>query len=122
MNSENIFQSGIWSGRYYQNENWHDPRQLSLSFDSNSFTIIGNGSDDVGAYNVSGRYSTTTNEIELIKTYQLGTGDEQENLGHSVTIEVTWDPEKQLFAGNWYLNKSSYRDEDLFELKFQKPL
>ncbi len=122
MNSANIFQSGIWSGRYCQYEEWHDPRQFSLLFDSHSFTIIGTGSDDVGAFTVSGKYSTTTNEIELIKTYQQGTGDEKENLGHSVTIEVTWDPEKQLFAGNWYVDTSSYRDDDLFELKFQKPL
>ncbi|CAF2853102.1 unnamed protein product [Rotaria sp. Silwood2] len=120
LNNMNIFSSGIWSGRYFQYGRWHDPQQLSLSFDPNSFTINGHGSDDVGAYTVTGRYSTTTNEIELEKTYQQGTGDERENFGHLVTIEVTWNPEKQLFDGNWYVDKSSFRDEDLFELKFEK--
>ncbi|CAF3707252.1 unnamed protein product [Rotaria socialis] len=122
VNNENIFQSGVWSGRYFQYEAWHDPQQLWLSFDSNSFTINGHGSDDVGRYTVTGKYSTTTNEIELIKAYQQGTGDEEENLGHSVTIEVTWDSNKQLFSGNWYVDTNSYRDENIFELKFEKSL
>ncbi|CAM4825604.1 unnamed protein product [Rotaria magnacalcarata] len=122
VNNVNIFQSGVWSGRYFQYEAWHDPQQLWLSFDSNSFTINGHGSDDVGRYTVTGKYSTTTNEIELIKKYQQGTGDEEENFGHSVTIEVTWDSKKHLFSGNWYVDTNSYRDEDIFELKFEKSL
>lgn len=114
-----LFRSGIWSGRYFQYDQWHGPSNFSLSFDSSSSTINGSGSDGVGAFNISGKYSTETKEIELVKTYKAGTGDQTENLGHSVTIEVTWDPAKQLFAGNWYVDTSSYRGDDLFELQFK---
>jgi hypothetical protein len=120
-NDANLFPSGVWSGRYFQYDQWHGPSNFSLSFDPSSFTIDGSGSDDIGAFNLTGRYSTTTKEIELVKKYQHGTGDESENFGHNVTIEVNWDNDKQLFLGNWYVNTDSYRDEDQYELQFRNP-
>ena len=120
-NASNIFRSGLWSGRYYQYDQWHEPSKFFLSFDSNSFTINGNGSDDVGRFSIVGKYSTATKEIELQKKYEQGTGDQGENLGHSVTIEVTWNLEQQSFIGNWYVNTNSYSDDDRFELKFENP-
>ena len=120
-NETNLFPSGIWSGRYFQYDQWNGPSNFSLSFDSSSFTIDGRGSDDIGDFNLTGRYSTATKEIELLKKYQRNTGDESENFGHTVTIEVTWDGDKQLFLGQWYVDTDSYRDEDRYELQFRNP-
>ncbi len=36
-------------------------------------------------------YSTKTNRIGLTKTYQSGRGNSEQNLGHNVTIQMTWN-------------------------------
>ncbi|CAF3547321.1 unnamed protein product [Rotaria sp. Silwood1] len=122
VDNVDIFQSGVWSSRYYQYEKWHEPQEFLLSFYSESFTVNGHGSDEIGVYTVTGKYSTKTNEIELIKTYQSNTGDSNENLGHQVTIEVTWNPDERQFTGKWYVDTSMFSGEDAFELKFERPL
>ncbi|CAF5203326.1 unnamed protein product, partial [Rotaria magnacalcarata] len=42
--------------------------------------------------------------------------------GHSVTIELTWDPKEHQFIGKWYVDTSMFRGEDQYELKFEKIL
>ncbi|CAF4719639.1 unnamed protein product [Rotaria sp. Silwood1] len=95
----------------HKNDVWGYPREIN-----------GHGSDEIGVYTVTGKYSTKTNEIELIKTYQSNTGDSNENLGHQVTIEVTWNPDERQFTGKWYVDTSMFSGEDAFELKFERPL
>ncbi|CAM4794813.1 unnamed protein product [Rotaria magnacalcarata] len=112
----------VWSSRYYQYEKWHERHEFILSFDPKPFTVNGRGSSDVGTYTVTDKYSTETNEIELIKTYVANTDDPDENLGHSVTIELTWDPKEHQFIGKWYVDTSMFRGEDQYELKFEKIL
>ncbi|CAF3544730.1 unnamed protein product [Rotaria sp. Silwood1] len=48
--------------------------------------------------------------------------DSNENLGHQVTIEVTWNPDERQFTGKWYVDTSMFSGEDAFELKFERPL
>jgi hypothetical protein len=118
----NIFQTGVWSSRYLQYGSWHESHELLLSYDPKSFTVNGHGSDEVGGYTIIGKYSMQTNEIELTKTYQPGTGNLAENLEHIAKIEVTWNPTERQFVGKYYVDTSKFFGEDIFQLKFEKPL
>ena len=61
-----------------------------------------------------------TNRIGLTKTYQRGTGDWQQNLGHNVTIQVAWNVTQHQFEGKWFVRTNKYVGEDKFELKLEK--
>ncbi|CAF3079326.1 unnamed protein product [Rotaria sp. Silwood2] len=116
----NHFQSGIWSSRYFQYGRWHGPHHFSLSFNSQSMQVTGSGSDDVGVFTIDGIYSFETNRIGMTKTYQLGTGDRSENLGHQVTIQLAWNARNRQFEGKWYVKTCQYGGQDVFELKFDR--
>lgn len=116
-----IFPSGVWTSRYFQDGQWYESHQLRLSFDPGSLRVFGQGADDIGCYTMIGRYSIETNEIELKKTYQKNVDDPDENLGHAVTIEVTWNPEEEKFIGQWYVDTESFGGEGSFELEFENP-
>lgn len=111
------FQSGTWLSRYRQFRKWHEPYQLSLLFHPQSMTVTGSGFDDVGKYTIDGIYSIETSRIALIKTYEIGTGNPSENLGHQVTIQLTWNTKASQFEGKWYVNIRKYSNEGKFELK-----
>lgn len=115
-----MFESGYWTSRYYQHDKWHEPYELSLSFDHQAFTITGSGSDNVGTYTVDGVYSPQSRRIGLTKVYQLGTGNKLENLGHTVTIQLEWNWNHHQFEGKWYVRTKLFQGEDTFELKFGK--
>ncbi|CAF4624126.1 unnamed protein product [Rotaria sp. Silwood2] len=118
------FQSGTWSSRYYQYGRWHDQYQLSLSFDPKTFKVEGSGSDDVGDFTIAGTYSIKTQRIGLKKTYQSGTGNTKENLGHTVTIQLKWNSTEGQFEGKWYVQTNRYHGENKCEFKienFQQP-
>jgi hypothetical protein len=116
----NQFESGFWSSRYYQYSAWHGPHQFSLLFDPATWKVTGTGLDDVGAYAIEGMYSTKTNRMGLTKTYEKGTGDPTQNLGHNVTIQVAWNLSQRQFEGKWFVKTSKYSGEDKFELKLEK--
>jgi hypothetical protein len=113
-----VFKSGSWSARYLQFGEWCEPSCVSLSFDHISSKINGSGSDEVGAYTISGSYSKEEGRMLLIKRYQLGTGDPTGNLGHRVLIRLVWNPEICQFEGHWYVRTNVYCGADQFELKF----
>ena len=115
-----IFESGNWTSRYYQYKKWHGPHELSLSFDHQTSTIKGSGTDSIGTYAIDGIFSPHSQRIGLTKTYQLGTGNPIENLGHTVTIQLEWNSVHHQFKGKWYVRTKSFRGEDLFELNFGK--
>jgi hypothetical protein len=80
--------------------------------------ITGSGADDVGTFTIDGTYSVETRRIGLTKQYQAGNGNRSENLGHQVTIQLTWHSDNHQFEGKWYVTTNKYRGEDKFELKF----
>ena len=114
------FESGLWTSRYYQYNGWHGPYRLSLLFNPETRSVSGSGSDDVGTYTIVGIYSTRTNRMGLTKSYQTGTGDLQENLGHNVTIQMAWNSIQSQFEGRWFVRTNAYSGEDNFELKLEK--
>lgn len=114
----NLFQSGLWSNRYFQDENWHGPYHLSISFDPQTMKVTGTGSDDVGTFTIDGIYSLKTNRIGLTKSYTFGTGDKKRNLGHQVIIQLTWNINHHQFEGNWFIILPINQGPDQFELKF----
>ncbi|CAF2372870.1 unnamed protein product [Rotaria sp. Silwood2] len=116
----NHFESGIWLSRYFQYGNWHGPYQLTLSFDPQSMIITGSGSDDVGSFTIHGTYSIETRRMGLKKTYEQGTGNGSENLGHQVIIQLTLNAQNDVFDGKWYVQTSKYHGEDKFELQFHR--
>lgn len=113
-----MFKSGYWKSRYFQYRRWHGPCRFSLSFENSSMKVTGSGSDDVGVFIINGIYSMETSRLALTKKYQAGTGNRTENLGHQVTIQLTWNAQTDQFEGKWYVQTSKYRGEDKFELKF----
>lgn len=117
-----MFKSGTWSSKYYQYRKWHGPFEFSLLFDLPSMKITGLGSDDVGKFTIEGIYSLKTRRIGLIKTYTKRTGNPRENLGHRVTIQLEWNPEKNVFEGKWYVQTRKYHGENKFELKYKEPI
>jgi hypothetical protein len=114
------YQSGIWSSRYYQYTGWHGPYQFSLSFDAQSMKVTGSGTDDVGTFIIDGTYSVEIHRMDLIKKYQIGTGNPLDNFGHEVTIQLTWNADNHQFEGTWYIKTSTYSGEDKFELKLDE--
>ena len=115
-----LFESGYWISRYRQYNKWHEPSELSLSFDHQGLTITGSGSDTVGTYAISGIYSPQSRRLGLTKVYQLDTGNKLENLGHTVTIQLEWNGNSHQFEGKWYVRTKMFHGEDVFELKFGK--
>ncbi|UJR12757.1 hypothetical protein I4U23_016931 [Adineta vaga] len=116
------FQTGLWSSRYHQYNQWHGPHQLSLTFNSSTLAVDGQGTDDIGEYTVDGTYSYETNRLALTKVYKTGTGNPTENHGHTVTIQLDWNTEKNQFEGKWYIQTKKYRGEDKFELQLNQNL
>ena len=116
-----FFQSDLWESQYLQHSLWHAPDQLQLSFDSVQSTVTGSGSDTVGVYSIVGIYSTQTRRIALTKTYQLGTGNPLENLGHDVIIQLEWNRASLQFEGRWYVRTTKYRGSGEFRLKYSQP-
>ncbi|CAF2519169.1 unnamed protein product [Rotaria sp. Silwood2] len=114
----NIFKSGYWKSQYFQYGNWHGSHRFSLTFNDLSMNITGSGSDDVGTFTIHGTYSVKTRRIGLTKTYKKGTGNPSQNLGHQVTIQLTWNAQNNQFEGKWYVQTSKYYGENKFELKF----
>ena len=112
----NPFQSGIWSSRYFQYEQWQKSYKILLSFDSESTKVTGSGSDEIGTFTIDGSFSMKTNRLGLTKTYQPNTGNPLENFGHQITIQLIWYSDSHQFQGKWYLNGS--HEQGQFELKF----
>ncbi|CAF1106498.1 unnamed protein product [Adineta steineri] len=113
-----MFKSGHWKSQYFQYGKWHGPCRFSLTFDTNSMTVKGTGSDDIGKFTINGIYSHETSRLGLSKKYQLGTGNKTENLGHTVTIQLTWNETNNQFEGKWYVQTNKYHGNDKFQLKF----
>ncbi|CAF3965542.1 unnamed protein product [Adineta steineri] len=120
LQESNQFVSGLWSCEYYQYNIWYAPNHFSLVFDSETQKVTGNGSDSVGEYTIEGIYSSRTNRMGLIKTYQKGTGNPIQNLGHDVTIQVVLNSIQHQFEGTWYVRTSKYTGQDKFQLKLGK--
>jgi hypothetical protein len=119
MNAK-LFQSGLWESQYYQYDKWHGPHQLQLSFDGIQSKVTGSGSDNIGTYSIDGVYSIPTGRIGLTKTYELGTGNPVENLGHTVTIQVEWNRYNNQFEGKWYVRTSKFMGSGEFKLQYNK--
>ncbi|CAF4264554.1 unnamed protein product [Rotaria sp. Silwood2] len=116
----NVFQSGCYNMCYYQYFKWHGP--FLAQFEFNERIIRGNGSDDVGSFDITGSYSTDDNRMTLTKHYKRGTGDPRENLGHQVKIDLKWNEQEQQFDGQWIIRTTNYSGQDKFELKLKQHL
>ncbi|CAF0876203.1 unnamed protein product [Adineta ricciae] len=112
-----LFQSGLWECEYFQYNKQHGPHFINLSFDNMRFEVTGSGFDDIGMYTLHGFYSTQTRRIGITKTYQLGTGDPRQNLGHNVIIQLEWNRFANQFEGKWYVRTRKYRGSGLYKLR-----
>lgn len=117
---KNVFQTGIWSSRYYQHGRWHGPHQMHLAFNGRTMGFTGSGCDDVGEYTIDGIFSDKTQRMGLTKYYKKGTGDVVENVGHSVTIQVTFNEKRNRFVGKWYVQTIYYAGQGEFSLKLDE--
>ncbi|CAF0917710.1 unnamed protein product [Adineta steineri] len=115
-----IFKSGFWETRYFQDDTWHGPHQLSLWFDHNHTTLTGLGMDDVGKFTFAGTYSNETRQIDVKKEYSEYLDNRSENLDYPTTIQLMWNPQTDQFEGKWSVQTDEYNGEDLFDLKFKR--
>jgi hypothetical protein len=115
-----LFQSGLWESQYFQYDKLHGPHQFQLSFDVEQSKVTGSGSDDVGQFTIDGVYSIHTRRIGLTKTYQYGTGNPLQNLGHSVIIQLEWNRYNNQFEGKWYVRTAKVKGSGRFTLKSDK--
>jgi hypothetical protein len=115
---DNIFPSGHWVSRYFQYEQWHGPHTFSLFFNHHELKVTGSGIDEVGAFSIDGIYSLNTRRIGLTKNYQKGTGNQSENLGHKVIIQLEWNIEKRQFEGKWYAHTNKYHGKNEYICTF----
>lgn len=116
----NFFQSGRWASHYFQYEQWHGPHIFLLSFNDKDLTVTGSGKDNIGAFSIDGIYSHNTGRLGLTKQYRRGTGDPFENIGHTVIIQLEWNFERHQFDGKWYIDMKNYREQDNFQLEFDR--
>lgn len=79
------------------------------------FYIKGNGSDDVGQYNIDGKVTASDGVMTYNKKYVPGTGDCEENLGHTVSYKGTLQAQGQGFKGTWSVNNSVYTGSGPFQ-------
>ncbi|CAF1096719.1 unnamed protein product [Adineta steineri] len=114
------FVSGFWLSRYYQYDRFYRPHQFSLSFDSQTRQVNGNGVDDIGKFVVNGIYSINTNRLAIVKTYREETENSTENFGHNITIQVAWNSNQYHFEGKWFIKTRNYSGDGRIELKFEK--
>ena len=115
-----IFQSGGFLSYYQQYNTFHGPFEMKLAFYPQAGYIVhGGGTDDVGMYVIKGVYSPRTLRMGLEKYYQKGTGNPMENLGHTVTVQVEWNPTQAQFYGKYYVVTPKHRDKNLFIIQFQ---
>jgi hypothetical protein len=82
---------------YYQYSKWYGPHLVELVFENKCVT--GKGVDDVESFTVTGHYLEETAQVTLTKKYQRGTGDQRENFGHEVKIQLKWSDNQQRFSG-----------------------
>ncbi|CAF0939772.1 unnamed protein product [Adineta steineri] len=116
----NIFKSGFWESRYFQDETWHGPYQLSLLFNPIRLILTGLGMDDVGKFTFAGTYSNETRQIDVKKEYSEYLDNRSENLDYPTTIQLMWNPQTDQFEGKWSVQTDEYNGEDLFDLKFKR--
>ena len=115
-----FFQSGGFLSYYQQYNTFHGPFEMKLAFyPLAGYIVHGGGTDDVGTYVIKGVYSPRTLRMGLEKYYQEGTGNPMENLGHTVTIQVEWNPTQEQFHGKYYVVTPRHRDENVFVIQFQ---
>lgn len=120
INENMNFETGKWMSRYVHHRLKYGPHENSLTFNSESSTIIGLGSDDIGKFLIEGIYSIQTNRIAFIKSYQLGTGNRLTNHGQQMIVQLKWMSKRQQFEGKWYVHSTRYHEEGKFELKRQE--
>ena len=100
------FVDGQYSGYYKQYGKNYPMKNFRLQFEDN--IVTGNGSDKVGDYNLKGVYSIKTQRMILDKTYIAGTGDRDQNLGHTVKIRLEYNLQKDEFKGDWHVKTHKY--------------
>ncbi len=115
-----LFQSGVWESQYFQYKKWHGFHQVDLFFDAQQLKVTGSGFDDIGMYTIDGVYSTHSRRMGLTKTYQAGTGNLSQNLGHKVTIQLEWNRNTNQFEGQWYVRTRNFKGSGDFTLKLNK--
>jgi hypothetical protein len=81
--------------------------------------VTGAGSDTVGVYNMTGKFNSANGRLALDKTYIKGTGNVQENLGHTVKLMLTWENGKRWFDGAYFVLTWKYIGSDKWTMSLK---
>ena len=109
--SATIAAGGRWRGSYVQYNRFHDINEFSLRFEGGG-RVTGNGSDDVGRYDLSG--SVRGAYLALSKKYIAGTGNRTENKGHTVQLRLQYKQiDQTIFAPSTHEMPSFFRTQGI---------
>ncbi|UJR19179.1 hypothetical protein I4U23_022309 [Adineta vaga] len=114
------FKTGIWSFNYYQYGKSHGPYRMSLQFNHSSSIVTGRGTYDVGDFTMDGVFSSENFRLGINQRYIEGTGDANENLGHTSILQMAWNSNQNQFEGKWYVKTHKYTGNGNFHLRFEK--
>jgi hypothetical protein len=102
-------QSNVRSDSHSVRSDCHSHPQLCVTSHRDqqaSGFVSGEGTDDVGFYTIKGQWNGRTGKLVFTKRYSRGTGNPDENLGHTVEYRGSVQ-QSQLAAGvrgTWYVN------------------
>ena len=109
---ESVFMSGKYGGFYAQYTKTHYIPRFTLNFEDGN--VSGQGYDNVGSYNITGRYNDNNKRMALTKTYIHGTGNPNENMGHNVYLRLQWNEQSKRFEGKWYVKTIYYKGSGMW--------
>ncbi|CAF4064640.1 unnamed protein product [Rotaria sp. Silwood2] len=118
--SDSIFISGTFASYHYISGEYYGPYDIGLGFYPEADHIVhGKGKDDIGIYVITGIYSRKTLRMSLKLHYQLGTGNPEENLGHTAIVQVKWNRSNEQFEGKYYVRNTLHHDENKFVIRYE---
>ncbi|CAF0760537.1 unnamed protein product [Didymodactylos carnosus] len=117
-NEEEIFQTGVWSGRYKNTRGqWIKLPKYRLKFIKGRKILLGQGDDNIGQYKINGVYSSVNLRMALTVTYIKLARDNEEILyeeennyqrtpsDYKIEVQLYWDTITKQFYGKWYVEK-----------------
>ena len=117
-NSYDPFITGKYFGCYQQYGKSHPIPAFELLFVDG--IVTGNGSDDIGDYNVMGIYSDETQRMALHKTYHKQNASV--HTIYTVQIKVEFNKSVNMFIGDWYVRARNYQDHGSWIIQLSAPM
>jgi hypothetical protein len=112
--SKAIFQSTPLKGLFVKDGAWHGPNNLTLAlYPSAGYTVYGKGTDQLVSFVATGVYLPGTLRMAFDKRYQSEAG----GLGQTMTVQMEWKRNTQLFKRKYHLTGNKQREEEKYMIQ-----